>query len=249
MGYKLANVLSLYDHAIVDGLVVQAADKYLAREYVDHTCSDADGKARFVRTYEPLVARYSDRWMRPMRGFVDGSRAFLHSYQSFGRGQVSWVCVDVFDTDDGDLITARWHVTAPVILTRSGRSQIDGPTEIIDVARTTDNKATVVRYVEEVLVNGGWDRLDRYIDSTYAEHSPHVADGLSGLQHHFAHHRHVGTPIRYRQPSVVVGCGNFVVTFANATRGSYGYQVFDIYRLCGGVIVEHWDAATDAPGT
>jgi predicted SnoaL-like aldol condensation-catalyzing enzyme len=244
MGYKLNNVIALYVDGVSDGLVIQAADKYLARCYVDHTSSDPDGKRHFVATYEPLVSRFSDRMVRPMRGFEDDSRVFLHSYQSFGRGQISRVCVDVFDTDEDDLITQRWNVTVPVVPTRSGRSQIDGSAEITDLDRTDDNKATILRFVEDVLIDGRWRGLEQYIDDAYAEHSPGVADGLVGLRHHLVHHAAAGTPVRYREPAVIVGCGNFVTTFGNADRGARRYEVFDVYRLVGGRIVEHWNAET-----
>jgi predicted SnoaL-like aldol condensation-catalyzing enzyme len=237
MGHKLDNVIALFADGVVDGLVLQAADKYLSPACVDHTSLEADGRRSFMKMYLPLVSRFSDRLVKPMRGFEDGPRVFLHSYQSFGRGQVSRVCVDVFDTDDDDLITARWNVSVPAVSTRSGRSQIDGPAQITDLGRTEANKATILRYVREVLIDGQYGQLERYVGAEYAEHSPAIADGPTGLRHFLAHHVATGTRIRDREPGVIVGCGNFVVTFDSAALA------FDIYRLAGGRIVEHWDAA------
>jgi len=244
VGYKIDNVIALYTDGVANGLVVQAADKYLAQRFVDHTTPDIDGRSRYIEAYEPLVSRFTDRLVRPMRGFEDQSKVFLHSYQGFGRGQISRVSVDVFDTNKHDLITARWNVTVPIVPTRSGRSQIDGPTYVTDLARTDDNKATVARFVDAVLIGGHWCRLEQYLDVRYAEHSPAIPDGLRGLRHHLEHHAAAGTPIRYGEVKVLVGCGDFVVTFSSSALGESPYHVFDIYRLSGGRIVEHWDAAT-----
>src|SRR3954447_20335326 len=147
MGRKLDNVISLYLSGVVDGHVLPAADKYLAESYVDHLAGG--GRDEFVAGFQPLVSRFDDRAVRPLRGFEDGSKVFLHSYQSFGRGQVERVRVDVFDTDDEDNLTAGWSVTVPLRPTRTGCSPIDGTSVVDPDAPTARNKKIVAAYVAE----------------------------------------------------------------------------------------------------
>ncbi len=183
--------------------------------------------------------------MTPLRGFEDGTRVFLHSYQSFGRGQVSRVCVDVFDTDDDDQLIRRWTITAPLVsVTRSGRSQIDGPTTVTDLERTGENRELVRRYLAEVLAAGRYDRIEEYLDErSYAEHSPEVPDGTGGLRHHLEQSAAAGAPIRYGETILLLGHGDHVVTLSAVTAGTRQYRAFDIYRLSRGRIAEHWDVA------
>jgi predicted SnoaL-like aldol condensation-catalyzing enzyme len=245
MGRKLDNVIALYVDGVAEGHLWPAADKYLAEDFVDRSGATTDGRRGFVGPYEPLLRRFPDRFVRPVRGFEDGSKVFLHSYQSFGRGQVSQVGIDVFDTDAEDHVTARWNVTVPTVpRSRSGRSQIDGPTDLTDLDRTDANKDLVRRFITDVMIDGRRDRLDRYVDPhSYAEHSPDMPEGQHGFRHRLDHHAAAGSPVRYHEIVLMVGRGNYVVTLSTATLGTAPYRVFDIYRIGGGHIVEHWDAA------
>jgi predicted SnoaL-like aldol condensation-catalyzing enzyme len=239
MGRKLDNVVSLYLDGVVDGHVLPAADKYLAEDFVDHTAGTEPGRQGFLDRYEPLVSRYRDRAVWPLRGFEDGSKVFLHTYQTYGRGQLSMVGMDVFDTDPDDCLTARWSITVPLVSpTRSGRSQIDGPT-FGEPDGTVEHKRRVRSYVRDVLVEGRWDRMDGYLDRDYAEHSPYTADGPAGLARRLVE---LGDAWCYRTMTLLVGRGNYVATLGEATLLDEAYRVFDLYRLVDGRIVERWDA-------
>ena len=141
--------------------------------------------------------RFADRLVTPLRGFVDGSSVFLHSYQSFGRGQLNRVCVDISDAED--LITARWNVTVPLASrTRSGRSQLDGPADVGGPEAGEDNQDLVLRFQADALVAGRTDNLEDYLDARdYAEHSPEIPDGLRGYRYHLEERASAGAPVRY----------------------------------------------------
>jgi predicted SnoaL-like aldol condensation-catalyzing enzyme len=238
MGRKLDNAVSLYLDGVVDGYVLPAADKYLSEGFVDHSDPGRVGRQGFLDRYEPMVARYADRAVWPLRGFEDGSRVFLHTYQTYGRGQVSVVAMDVFDTDPDDNLTERWSVTVPLVSpTRSGRSQIDGPT-FAEPDGTVEHRRRVRGYVKDVLIDHRCDRIDAYLSGDYAEHSPHTADGTRGVARRLTD---PDGPWCYRHVTLTVGRGNYVATVGEATVGDIGYQVIDLYRLVDSMIVEHWD--------
>ena len=245
MGRKLDTVIAFYRDGVADGHIGPATDKYLAPGFVDHTQLGATGMRSLIDTYEPLVHRFRDRFVWPVRGFEDGSKVFLHSYQSFGRGQIGQVCADVFDTDEENQVTARWNVTTPVVRrTRSGRSQIDGPSVVMDVGLTSDNKCVVGQFVTDVLIRGDAGKLERYLDpDDYAEHSPDIPDGIVGFRRHLELRAAAGRPVRYRTITLMVGRGNYVATLSTAGSGGEAYRVFDLFRLAGGRIVEHWETA------
>lgn len=91
--------------------------------------------------------------------FEDGSFVFVHAYQSLNGGEARWVTTDLFDTDDDDKLIEHWDViSAYVDETASGRTQVDGPSEVTDLDRTEANKDLVRRFIEEVIVGGQTSR-------------------------------------------------------------------------------------------
>ena len=73
-------------------------------------------------------------------------------------------------------------------------------------------------------------------------------DGLRGYRYHLEERAAAGAPVRYGRLLRLVSHGSFVVTLNDARYGGAPCRVFDIYRLAGGRIVEHWDAATGTAG-
>ena len=51
----------------------------------------------------------------------------------------------------------------------------------------------------------------------------------------------------YKYVYKVLAQGNFVVTYCLAQIGDEDFAVFDVFRLDGGLIVEHWDAMEPLP--
>ncbi len=242
MGRKLDNVISLYLDGVRDGHVLPATDKFLTEGFVDHSSPRAPGRDGWVNLYEPLVARYDDRAVWPLRGFEDGTKVLLHSFQTFGP-ELKWVSIDIFDTDDEDQIVARWSARVPLASwSRSGRGQIDGPHFVDDRDCTEANTRLVGAYVAEVLINEEWDRFGHYADvDLYAEHDPEVSDG-AGPVRYLSDCAGAGRPVRFHRLQELLGCGNFVATLCTMTRGLTPYHAFDIYRVSHNRIVEHWNA-------
>jgi predicted SnoaL-like aldol condensation-catalyzing enzyme len=232
MGGKLENVLAFYRVGVGDGHLVPAIDKYFAPNFLDQSSRLLGGSEALIAAYQPLIARYPDRLVWPVRGFEDGSRVFLHTWQSFGRGRLDFVGLEIFDTDQDDAITRRCGVRVPAATRlRSGHSQVDGPTLVDDHDRTADNKDVVAGYTADVLGRGVTSALDRYVGAGYVEHS---AEGITRRP-----------SVWYEPPTLMVGRGNFVATLGRAWVGDRRYRVVDLYRLAGLKIVEHWDGALD----
>ncbi|MEM7283681.1 MAG: nuclear transport factor 2 family protein [Pseudomonadota bacterium] len=243
MGNKLENAKALYLEGIRDGNACEAVTKYTGERYTQHSTGVADGVQGFLDFFEPFIERNPVRSIEVVRGLEDGRYVFLQVYQELNHGRDKWITTDLFDTDDNDKIIEHWDVIGPVQETSlSGRSQIDGPTEITDLEDTHANKAVVNAFLNDVLLDGNFENVTNYISSdTYRQHNPKVRDGIAGFAAFAEQLEKQGLTMKYESVFKVIGQGNFVVSYSEMSLGVDRYAVFDIFRLEHGLIVEHWD--------
>jgi len=160
---------------------------------------------------------------------------------------VPLVGFDVWRVADGKIVE-HWDSLAPVVEhTASGRTQTDGPTEIVDLDRTAANRALVSEWAEKVLVGAEYSVLTNYVSTvSYAQHNPEAADGLDGFGVAAAAWAQAGKPLVYKKAHQVIADGDFVFT---RSEGEFGVPVIynDLWRLENGQIVEHWDVINPIP--
>jgi predicted SnoaL-like aldol condensation-catalyzing enzyme len=244
---KIDNVKSLYFEGIRDGNYREAVEKYTGDRYVQHSTGVKDGKEGFIEFFERFVKNHPQRDIQIIRALEDGQYVFLHAYQNLDNGQQEWVTTDFFDTDENDRIIEHWDVISKYNPSNpSGHSSIDGPTEVIDLEKTVENKEVVKNLLKDVLMEGGDPtRIDDYISSeTYIQHNREVPDGLENFKPLvLAEDRQ----LIYNEIFLMVGQGNFVATLCRAEwEGSPLAQV-DLFRLENGLVVEHWDNVEPVP--
>ncbi len=233
MSDKLNNAKALYLEGIRDGNARAAITKYTGDRYTQHSTGVADGVEGFVAFFEDFVERNPVRDIQIIRGLVDGPYVFVQALQDLNNGAVKWVTMDLFDTDQEDKIIEHWDVIAPFAEhSVSGNTQIDGPTEVLDLAQTGANKASVQAFVDCVLLTGDGGSLEEFVATDCIQHNPEFADGFAGFPPRSGLH--------YQSLFKLIGQGNFVVTYCKASRSGDDYAVFDLYRLQEGMIVEHW---------
>ena len=238
---KIANAKGLYLDGIRDGNMLEALDKYTGDRYTQHSTGVGDGKAGFMEFFGPFLERNPVRDIQVVRAIEDGRYVFVHVYQDLNNGEVKWVTADLFDTDENDRMIEHWDVIAPYVEeTASGRTMVDGPTEVEDLDKTDENKKTVQAFVDEVLVGGNFARVAEFIsDEQYLQHNPEVEDGLEGIGKHLKNVGSMGA--KYVKVHHLIGQGNFVVTYSQIQKSGVDWAFFDIFRLKSGKIVEHWD--------
>lgn len=231
MGHKLDNVIGLYVHGVWDGHLDAAIDKFIGDAPTAATRAGEVG-SRFRAAYEPLVSRYDRRFVQPVRGFEDGSKVMLHSFQSFGYQSVQQVRIDIFDTDAADMIIDWWTAVTPLApVNRNGRSQIDGPTFVEDVAATADNKRIVRSYLS-ASGDSGYVCPDSFDQHGTGLVGVPAAGSVSAR----------GMVSAYTDAQQFAGCGNYVAVYSHRQPVCGGAEaVCDLYRLDHGHIVEHWD--------
>jgi predicted SnoaL-like aldol condensation-catalyzing enzyme len=243
MSNKIETAKKLYLEGIGDGKVRESVTKYTGDRYTQHSAGVADGIEGFVEFFEPFVERCTSRDIQIKRAFVDGNFVFVHVYQDINNGEAKWVTADIFDTDDNDKIVEHWDIIqAYEEKTVSGRTMVDGPTEIEDLDKTVENKALIQNFFDDVLIGGKFQKVTDYISTEqYDQHNPSVGDGLEGFGKHVQEMTDKGISSSYEKLHILIGQGNFVATLSHTKVSGEDWAFIDLFRIKDGKIVEHWD--------
>ncbi len=243
MGQRLENAKNLYLEAIRDGNAADAINKYSGERYTQHSTPVRDGREGFIEFFLDFHRRNPVREIEIVRGFEDGPFVFLHVVQNLNNGEFRYVTADIFETDADAKMVEHWDIIAEMAdETVSGHTQVDGPTEPADLDKTNANKAHVIRFLNDVLKNGEYDKLTDYISPTsYTQHNPEIGDGLEGLGGFVEALAEEGSSMVYEEIHRVIGCGSFVAALSKMRLGGAEMAVIDLFRVEDGLIVEHWD--------
>ena len=121
----------------------------------------------------------------------------------------------------------------------SGMTQ--GETKITDIEKTQENHSLCKAYVETVLVNKQYDKIDQYVSEDLIHHICYISDGAE------AYKEAVSTlpdkqGLDYVLQHRTVAEGNFVYVQSEAKFRGRVTSVGDMFRVKDGKIVETWQA-------
>jgi predicted SnoaL-like aldol condensation-catalyzing enzyme len=223
-----------------------AVDRYFGERFKQHDPNLADGLAG-MKSFAAEVASSPAADITIYRTLVDGDFVLLHSrYEGVGR-HASMIAFDLFRFDR-DKIAEHWggqEAEAPPNL--SGRTQVDGPTEVLDREKTEENRTLVRTYRETVMVSLRFDRIEEFVeDAHYAQHASQIGDGIARLRDRIASVAKEGGQL-YLTPRRFVAEGNFVLVLSEGDLPSGPTALYDLFRVENGKIVEHWDVLTPIP--
>jgi predicted SnoaL-like aldol condensation-catalyzing enzyme len=206
--------------------------------YTQHNLAVGDGLAGFGAVLQALPKNSAK--VNVVRSFTDGEYVFTHTDYNFFGPKVGF---DLFKFDNG-LIVEHWdnldeRSSAP---NPSGRTQIDGPTQVKDLDKTEENKALVANFVDTILVKGEFNKLSSFFDGdNYHQHNTMIADGLSGLGQALEAMAKNGIKMVYTTNHKVLGEGNFVLSISEGSFAGKPTSFYDLFRIENGKIIEHWD--------
>jgi predicted SnoaL-like aldol condensation-catalyzing enzyme len=226
---------------------VTAVDRYFAAPFAQHDPGLADGLAG-VKAFAGEVASSPAADITIYRTLVDGDFVLLHSkYQGVARYAGSAIAFDLFRFKDGKIVE-HWGGQEPEEPPNlSGRTQVDGPTAVLDREKTEANRALVRNYRETVMVALRFDRIEEFIEGAhYAQHASKIGDGIARLRERIASVAKEGGQL-YLTPRRFVAEGNFVVVLSEGDLPSGPTALYDLFRVENGKIVEHWDVLTPIP--
>src|SRR5215475_6880536 len=224
-----------------------AVDRYFGESLIQHDPHLADGRAG-MKSLAAEVATSSGADVTIYRTLVDGDFVLLHSrYQGLERYAGSAIAFDLFRFRNGKIVE-HWggqEPEAPPNL--SGRTQVDGPTEVLDREKTEANRTLVRTYRETVMVSLRFDRIEEFIEGAhYAQHASKIGDGIAQLRDRIASVAKEGGKL-YLMPRRFVAEGNFVVVLSEGDLPSGPTALYDLFRIENGKVVEHWDVLTSIP--
>lgn len=222
-------------------------DRYFGESFVQHDPNLADGLAG-MKSFAADVASSPAADITIYRTLVDGDLVLLHSrYDGVRRYGASAIAFDLFRFKDGKIVE-HWggqEPEAPPNL--SGRTQVDGPTEVLDREKTEANRTLVRTYRETVMVSLRFDRIEEFIEGAhYAQHASKIGDGIARLRDRIASVSKEGGQL-FLAPRRFVAEGNFVLVLTEGELPSGPTALYDLFRVENGKIVEHWDVLTPIP--
>lgn len=237
-------------NALTEVLIQGNADAvgtYFADPYIQHNpmaASGIDALADLVR----MLPGDPEGAFDPIRIIAEDDLVVTH-YVYETLGPVPLVAFDVFRIDEGRIVE-HWDNLIPLAdaPNASGRTQIDGATEVTDLELTGENRAVVEDFITRALINGEELDYTQYINpAMYLQHNPQVADGLEGFGAFMQYLGENQIAFAYTDLHLVVAEGNFVFAASEGIFGDSPTAYFDLFRLEDGRIVEHWDVIADMP--
>ena len=237
MGKGLDRVRDIYMDGIAGGNARAAVLRNTGHRYTQHSTGVGDGAEGFLAFFEPFVARNPKRDIEIVRLFEDGPWVFCNAYQSLNDGAARWVTMDMFYTDPEGLILEHWDTITPfVATTASGADMVGGTTDVDQRADTAASKALVLEYTKQVLQSRERDKLSDFVSADIVQHAAPIGAGLEGLAAWLA----ADEAGSYDMLFHLMGQGDFVMTYGKRHAREKDIAVFDLYRVEGGKIVEHW---------
>ena len=225
----------------------EAIDRYFGTSFIQHDPTLADGLAG-MKSFAAEVASSATADITIYRTLVDGNFVLLHSrYEGAGRYGGPAIAFDLFRFDGGKIVE-HWggqEPEAPPNL--SGRTQVDGPTVVLDREKTEINRTLVRTYRQTVMVDLRFDRIEEFIEgSHYAQHASKIGDGIARLRDRIASVAKEGGQL-YLTPRRFVADGNFVLVLTEGDLPAGHTALYDLFRVADGKIVEHWDVLAPIP--
>jgi predicted SnoaL-like aldol condensation-catalyzing enzyme len=222
---------------------VTVAEKIVAPNAIQHNLGVRQGLAG----YQELVGARVITRVDSFRCFETDEYTISHS--RFG----DQICMDVYRWNNG-LVAEHWDNCQTEVVTDSNpHTMVDGPTEACCLNETAQNGDIIERFQREVFIGGSSKGMLNYYqpNGDYIQHNQYLnlPDGPASLASLVVELESRGLSM-YKSTKFVIGYGNFVLVAAlgldnlfDALSPPMG-AAFDLYRLSGGFIVEHWDTVS-----
>ncbi|REH56593.1 putative SnoaL-like aldol condensation-catalyzing enzyme [Tenacibaculum gallaicum] len=226
----------------------EGVKKYFATNYIQHNPQVPTGiepVLGFLPVLKEAKTTYTNHRLLQDGEFIVFHNSY-HNAEAFGAKEV--VAFDVWRMEDGKVAEHWDNLTQKVDKTASGRSQVDGATEITDLDKTNSNKEIVTNFVNDVLFGKASEKITNYVSTEeYLQHNPMIKDGLGGLNEAINYLVSQNNIFKYQKLHKVLGEGNFVLTMSEGEWYGKPQAFYDLFRLKNDKIVEHWDVIQEIP--
>ncbi len=216
-----------------------------SRKYIQHNLGVADGPAGVKELISQLPETTK---VNIVRMFADGDFVVAQSEYDFFGPKVGF---DVFRFEGGEIVE-HWDNLEEKCshLNLSGRTQLDGPTEVLDLDRTESNKNIVKAYFDNVVLGGHADKISQYRSmDNFHQHNCDGEDNKSGTQLKTGPYAKPGFVFKIEKVHKILGQGNFVLVMSDGLFDAKPAAFYDMYRVENNRMVEHWDVVEAIPPT
>jgi predicted SnoaL-like aldol condensation-catalyzing enzyme len=206
-------------------------------KYIQHNPQTHEGSEGLAALFKRLSK--SNPRVNIVRAFEDGDFVFGHTEYDFASRKIGF---EVFRFEDGKAVEHWDNIQERLGPNPSGHSMVDGPVEITDLGQTESNRELVRSFIETVLIGGALNRLTDFVDeSGYTEHNPQGTDGVAALRTALEARSAGRRQIEYARIHRILAEGNFVLCVSEGHAAGRHSAFYDLFRIAGGKIVEHWD--------
>jgi predicted SnoaL-like aldol condensation-catalyzing enzyme len=250
---------------------VEQAERFLAEDYKQHNVTARTGRAAFQEIFASFVKR-QDTVPAAIPELVtlvaEGDYVVLalvsHYAEPDGSGKTyTSTHFDLFRIANG-LIAEHWDSDQLRAGLNVPKPENGGPLPVVgtqgpaqhamifnDDARLFANKRLAFDLWRHIPEGGREEMAELYLDPTYIQHNPNAATGRDGFKEYFS--RRPDSPIDtfLEDPLVaLVAEGDLVVQVLQEERPhpdtgeTYYVAWFDMFRIAGERVIEHWDTAS-----
>src|SRR5580704_17113184 len=165
---------------------VTAIDRNFAASFMQHDPNLADGLAG-MRSFAGEIASSPAADITIYRTLVDGDFVLLHSrYEGVAPYAGPAIAFDLFRFKDGKIVEHWGGQASEKPPNASGRTEVDGPTDVRDREKTEANRTLVRTYRETIIVALRFDRIEEFVDSALVQHASKLRDGIAQLRDRIA---------------------------------------------------------------
>jgi predicted SnoaL-like aldol condensation-catalyzing enzyme len=181
-----------------------------------------------------------------VRILADGDYVVTHTEYYWDGPKVAF---DLFRFENGKIVE-HWDnlqekCAAP---NASGRTQLDGPTEVTGKEKTEVNKQVVKAYWDAVVLGGQGARVAEFRSmDDLRQHNCDGEDNKSGSQRKTGPFAKPGFIFKIEKVCKILGEGNFVLVMSEGLFDVKPTAFYDLYRVENGKMVEHWDVLEPMP--
>ena len=212
-------------------------------KYIQHNPQTHEGSEGLAALFKRLSKTSPS--VNIVRAFEDGDYVFAHTEYDFARSNIGF---EIFRFEDNQAVEHWDNIQPRLGPNSSGHSMVDGPTEVTDLHLTDANRELVRSFVENILISRQFDKLETYISNSHlTQHNPDIGDGLVEFRRALEAEINSNYVVKYERIHRILAEGNFVLCVSEGYAHGELSAFFDLYRVDGNLLVEHWDTVEAIP--